>query len=114
MASSYTDMFKDALFPRKRPIVYTLTRTRGGWRVSAYVPPTAPATDRMTVVRWLGEYKNQVKRAQPEWLVRFKAEDQCHFELDVMPTHGFARGKGSKVQMEEFENAWRQLSFDYA
>jgi hypothetical protein len=114
MASTYTDLFKCGFLPGKKRIVYNVARTSDGWRLSAYVPPSAPTADRMTVVQWFGDYKNQVKQAQPDWIVQFKVEDLCHYEMNVTPTRMLG-ANGSKVaHVDELENAWRQLSLDYA
>jgi len=112
MASTYTNVFTSA-FPKKR-IVYDMSRTADGWRLSAYVPSSAPAADRMTVVRWLGDYKKQVKKAQPNWIVQFKVEDNCHYQLKMTPTNLFAMNTSREERAEALENAWEQLSFDYA
>ena len=114
MANTYTDVFKSTLLPARKRIVYDLARTSDGWRLSAYVPASAPASDRMIVVRWFGDYKNQVKRVQPNWIVQFKVEDKCHYQLKVTPTHLFATNTNGQERAEALENAWGQLSFDYA
>ena len=114
MSSTYTNLFKGAVLPTKKRIVYDMSRTADGWRLSAYVPPSAPAADRVTVVRWFGDYKNQVKMAQPNWIVQFRVEDPCHYQLSVTPTHMFGPDKTSEARVEALEDAWQQLTFDYA
>jgi hypothetical protein len=91
-----------------------MARIENGWRLSAYVPPGAPSKDRLAVVQWLGDYQQQVKRVQPHWLVRFKAPDLCNYELDVLRMHTSGIPGNKQAQLENLDNLWHQLSFDYA
>ena len=99
---------------KPRMIAYNMARTDNGWRLTAYVPPTVPARDRLSVVQWLGDYQQQVKRAQPEWLVRFRSEDPCHYEVDVLPLYRSGSQTSNQAQLEKLDTLWHQLSFNYA
>jgi hypothetical protein len=101
------------LFNRK-PIVYNMTRTGTGWRLSAYVPPNAPANDRLAVLNWLGTYQQQVKLAQPDWLVRFKASDLCNYELDVTEIKPSSVSGSNQAQLAKLDTLWHQLPLNYA
>jgi|SRR6267143_659298 len=102
------------LVRKPKIIAYNVARTTSGWRLTAYVPPSTPARDRLTVVQWLGDYQQQVKRAQPDWLVRFKSEDPCHYEIDVLPMHRSGSRQDNQAQLEKLDSLWHQLSFNYA
>jgi hypothetical protein len=101
------------VFSRK-PIVYSMTRTGTGWRLSAYVPPNAPANDRLTVIKWLGTYQQQVKKAQPDWLVRFRTADPCNYELDVTELQSSGVSESNQAQLAKLDTLWQQLPLNYA
>jgi hypothetical protein len=110
-------VFKKLPGPRaKHLIVYSMAREGAGWRLSAYVPPSVPPNDRVAVVRWLGDYQQQVKKVQPEWLVRFRSNDPCHYELNMMPLNVPASSGAAphSTQLETLDHLWHQLSLDYA
>ena len=115
MNKKYRLFGKNVLFPEKKPIVYNMVRTDTGWRLTAYVPPNAPHDDRVAVVRWFGNYEQQVKREQPAWVVRFKTSDPCNYELDMLSLHPTSVGEKNQAQLvQNVETLWNQLSFDYA
>lgn len=98
----------------RKPIVYNMTRTGTGWRLTAYVPPNAPARDRLTVLHWFGDYQEQVRRAQPDWLVRFKAPDLCNYELDVTEIQPSGVSDDNQAQLAKLDTLWHQLPLNYA
>lgn len=110
----YQTLIRNFTVSTKKPIVYNMIRTGNGWRLTAYVPPSAPSKDRQAVIQWLGSYKQQVKTAQPDWVVRFKAEDTCHYELDVLELKVPRAGASPHERAETLDDVWQQMSFNYA
>ena len=72
------------------------------------LPSRISASDRMAVLKWLHSYKGQVKEQNPSWLVMFKATERTYI-LDIVPLSG-----QQITRPDQVENAWKQLSFEYA
>jgi len=114
MRRNYVTVVKDACFQSRKPIIYNMARIQNGWRLTAHVPPGAPSKDRLAVVQWFGDYQEQVRRVQPNCLVRFKAPDLYNYELDVLQLHPAGISGNRQAQLENLDTLWHQLSFDYA
>lgn len=48
-------------------IVSNVLSTQDGWRVETRLPQSAPASDRESVLKWLEEYQQEIRKKHPLW-----------------------------------------------
>jgi len=59
--------FSPYLSDTRKSIVYNIQKSTDGWTVEVVMPPRVPASDRIKVLEWLRDYKEQIKVAHPLW-----------------------------------------------
>ena len=60
--------FLNPYLPRRsKAIVYNVLQTTDGWNVEVVMPAKIPPSDRLKVLEWLRDYREQVRTAYPLW-----------------------------------------------
>jgi hypothetical protein len=70
------------LSKRSKSIVYNINETSDGWDIEVLIPQNAPASDRVAVLEWVRQYRNQVRSAHPFWSVVFHPSSS-RFVLEI-------------------------------
>lgn len=65
-------------------IAYNVVKVAGGWRVEAHFPKRISPQDRLIVLKWFQDYRNQVRQSNPLWVTYFSSHADAYF-LDVRP-----------------------------
>jgi len=67
---------------KNKSIVYNVVRTANGWQVEAVMPSKVPPSDRLKVLDWFKEYREQVRSAHPLWSTVFHPAEG-RYTLDI-------------------------------
>jgi hypothetical protein len=59
------------LSKRSKSIVYNVNKTADGWDIEVLMPRRIPASDRIAILDWVHQYRQQVRAAHPFWSVVF-------------------------------------------
>jgi hypothetical protein len=57
-------------------IQYEMKTEDNGWILSVRVPSKTSVKDQITVIDWLREYQNDLKRLHPHWLTAFRETER--------------------------------------
>jgi hypothetical protein len=68
-----------------KSIAVNVHRSETGWRIDAIVPKGVGTDDRMKLLRWFQDYRNQVRRLHPLWITSFYTSE-CGYRLEIRPT----------------------------
>ena len=82
-----------------------------GFQIQAVLPKSLPPDDRIKVIDWFHNYRNQVRNEHPMWTTLFRSHDDRMYSLYIIPT------ETPKQQIAQAVTAfpmWEQLSLDYA
>jgi hypothetical protein len=68
-----------------RSIAVNVHRSENGWRIHAMVPKGVDADDRMKLLMWFQDYRNQVRKLHPLWITSFYSTE-CGYRLEIRST----------------------------
>ena len=91
-------------------IVCNAFPTDRGWRVHVRFPRKVPVSDRQEVLRWLSDYKAQVRQKNPYWLARLTAT-RSELTLDFLSADD-PRGTLANALHPSYERGFSDV--DYA
>jgi hypothetical protein len=57
------------LSKRSQNIIYNVNKTSDGWNIEVSMPRRIPASDKMAILDWVHQYRQQVRAAHPFWSV---------------------------------------------